>query len=219
MDIECGDARLDGQVAGGSGGALQVDRADCASGTSSYQVPGLSSVMSTDSNLSPLHLTSVSNVSHISAQHAGNGALTQTPTSSHLHTHSCSTHTTNLSLYPPPNPLAKPVLPNTLGLSRILPVSSTTSLSPTQPGHAGRNWQHKTTANHLGSVNERTVPAYQVRNNFHTQKIQVYHLIKSHRRSKCKLFKSSLQLLQRTELDKTSEKITQLHYTLLHYTQ
>ncbi|XP_052279825.1 tubulin polyglutamylase ttll6-like isoform X6 [Dreissena polymorpha] len=83
-----------------------------------------------------------------------------------LHTHSNSQSTTNISLYPPPNPLAKPLLPAPPGLARALPVSSTTnSLSPTQPGPGGRNWPHKSAASHLASVNERTVPAFQ-RNKF-----------------------------------------------------
>lgn len=150
-------------MGGGSGSTLHPDRADCMSGQSCQA--GVSSAMSNDSSQLQLHLTSVSN---ITAQQAPvTGAISQIQTL-HLHTHSSSTHTTNLSLYPPPNPLAKPILPSSLGLSRILPVSSNTSLSPTQPGHAGRNWQHKTAANHLGSVNERTVPAFQVRS-FHRQ--------------------------------------------------
>ena len=77
---------------------------------------------------------------------------------------SSSAHpTTNISLYPPPNPLAKPILPNpgVERLTRLLPFSSTT-LSTVQPGHGGRSWQHKTATGTLGSVNEKTVPAYQV---------------------------------------------------------
>ena len=85
--------------------------------------------------------------------------------SSHSISNISSAHpTTNISLYPPPNPLAKPILPNpnVERLSRLLPFSSTT-LSTVQPGHGGRTWQHKTSMGTLGSVNEKTVPAYQVR--------------------------------------------------------
>ena len=77
--------------------------------------------------------------------------------------------TTNICLYPPPNPLAKPILPNTPGLSRLVPFSPTT-LS-TQPGHGARTWQHKTNTGGLGSVNEKTIPAYQVRPNHNTDLI------------------------------------------------
>lgn len=81
-----------------------------------------------------------------------------------LHTHSKAHTTTNISLYPPPNPLAKPILPVSTGLSKIVPISNN-NVSTSQPGNGGRSWTHKTTAttNNLGSVNERTVPSYQVK--------------------------------------------------------
>ena len=85
-----------------------------------------------------------------------------------LHTHSNTHTTTNICLYPPPNPLAKPILPATTGLSKIVPISNNT-VSTSQPGHGGRSWTHKSsTAGNLGSVNERTVPSYQVRDNIRT---------------------------------------------------
>lgn len=84
--------------------------------------------------------------------------------SSHSMSSSSSAHpTTNISLYPPPNPLAKPILPSPSveRLTRLLPFSSTT-LSTVQPGHGGRTWQHKVATGTLSNVNEKTVPAYQV---------------------------------------------------------
>lgn len=84
-----------------------------------------------------------------------------------LHTHSNTHTTTNICLYPPPNPLAKPILPAATGLSKIVPISNN-NVSTSQPGHGGRSWTHKTnTAGNLGSVNERTVPSYQVRCDFY----------------------------------------------------
>lgn len=101
----------------------------------------------------------------ILAQPSHVGSTSSLPLSSQpsLHTHSTTHTTTNICLYPPPNPLAKPILPVPPGLSKILPISNNT-VSTSQPGHGGRSWTHKTNASgNLSSVNERPVPSYQVR--------------------------------------------------------
>jgi len=118
----------------------------------------------------PQHTLQFTLASHITTQQApmlpperlGTVLLPPHP----LHTHSNSQSTTNISLYPPPNPLAKPILPNTPGLARPLLAAappSSTCISSSQPSQGGRAWTHKNSANHLAGVNERTVPAFQVR--------------------------------------------------------
>ncbi|KAL3867098.1 hypothetical protein ACJMK2_044329 [Sinanodonta woodiana] len=71
--------------------------------------------------------------------------------------------TSNISLHPPPNPLAKSTFPMSSSLSRLLNSQNSANYSH-QPGHsAGGRWQGK--AGTLSSLNEKTVPSYQ-RNKF-----------------------------------------------------
>lgn len=100
----------------------------------------------------PSHYGSNSSVSSLS--------LSSQPS---LHTHSNAHTTTNICLYPPPNPLAKPILPITTALTKIVPITNNTVSSQPQPSHGGRSWTHKTsgTPGGLASVNERTIPSYQ----------------------------------------------------------
>ncbi|KAK3593774.1 hypothetical protein CHS0354_014313 [Potamilus streckersoni] len=74
-----------------------------------------------------------------------------------------SQSTSNISLHPPPNPLAKSTFPMSSSLSRLFNSQNSANYSH-QPGHsAGGRWQGK--AGTLSSLNEKTVPSYQ-RNKF-----------------------------------------------------
>ncbi|XP_060583319.1 tubulin polyglutamylase ttll6-like isoform X6 [Ruditapes philippinarum] len=156
---DCSGQRVDSQISVGAGSyTLQPDRS-------------VTSVMSGLSNGSGQtgtyglinDLGGLSQPNQIGSN-SSTSSLSMTSQAS-LHTHSNTHTTTNICLYPPPNPLAKPILPATTGLSKIVQISNNT-VSTSQPGHGGRSWTHKSsTAGNLGSVNERTVPSYQ-RNKF-----------------------------------------------------
>ncbi|XP_053405835.1 tubulin polyglutamylase TTLL13-like isoform X17 [Mercenaria mercenaria] len=149
--------RVDSQISLGAGSnTLQPDRSvtSVMSGLSNGQTGTYGSSNDLGGLALPAQIGSYSSTSALSLSSQAS-----------LHTHSNTHTTTNICLYPPPNPLAKPILPATTGLSKIVPISNNT-VSPSQPGHGGRSWTHKTsTAGNLGSVNERTVPSYQ-RNKF-----------------------------------------------------
>ncbi|XP_052793525.1 tubulin polyglutamylase ttll6-like isoform X19 [Mya arenaria] len=157
--------RVDSQLSGGAVASLQADRSVTSGMSGSESGAQLAAPVPQHT----LHFTMASNIStqQVPLSQTERFGTVFLPPPSSLHTHSNSQSTTNISLYPPPNPLAKPILPNTPGLSRPMPISSSTSssLSPQQPGHGGRSWQHKTNGSHLAGVNERTVPAFQ-RNKF-----------------------------------------------------
>ena len=134
-------------------------------GNSHTSSSGIAADISNSSALLPVTSNTSHSVNSVISASQSYAPSSHSAVSSHSISSISSAHpTTNISLYPPPNPLAKPILPNpnVERLTRLLPFSSTT-LSTVQPGHGGRTWQHKTATGSLGSVNEKTVPTYQVR--------------------------------------------------------